>query len=172
MYTVCSKEDAKQKVAVLVEKNVGMSIPEMADETGLKEAEVTLALPTDFVTAVDGKHAEAILTELPSWGNVTTIVVSFGSIFEVKAPFPKGKTNHGYYNLLSRDGLNGHLRLDLITNIAFISKPFHGMQTHQIAFFNNEGDCVFKVYLGRDKARNLLPEQVEKFQAMKSEYSA
>ncbi|WP_087017987.1 heme utilization cystosolic carrier protein HutX [Thaumasiovibrio subtropicus] len=171
MYTTCTREEAKQKVAALIEENAGMSIPDMAENIGLKEAEVTLVMPSEMVTAVEGKHAEAILTQLPEWGKVTTIIVSFGSIFEIKGTFPKGKTNHGYYNLLSREGLNGHLRLDLITDIAFVSKPFHGMETHQITFFNAQGECVFKVYLGRDKARNLIPEQVEKFHAMKKEFA-
>ena len=171
MYVTCTYEEAKQKVAALLAEDAGVSVTGLAQKLGLTEAEASLALPDDMVQATDGKHAEAILTALPQWGRVTTIVNSFGSIFEVKAPFPKGKTAHGYYNLLSREGLNGHLRLDLISHIGFISKPFRGMESHHIAFFNAEGECVFKVYLGRDKARNIFPEQIELFNAMKKEYA-
>nr|WP_086938055.1 heme utilization cystosolic carrier protein HutX [Thaumasiovibrio occultus] len=170
MYTTCTFDEAKQKVAALLAEQPGLTVTDLAEKADLTEAEACLALPEELVHVTDGKHAEAICTQLTTWGPVTTIVNSFGSIFEVKAPFPKGKTNHGYYNLLSREGLNGHLRLDLITHIGFVSKMFHGMETHHIAFFNGEGNCVFRVYLGRDKARNLLPEQVELYQAMKKEF--
>ncbi|WP_413113598.1 heme utilization cystosolic carrier protein HutX [Thaumasiovibrio sp. DFM-14] len=170
MYETCTFEDAKQLIAALLEENAGMSVTDLATKANLTEAEACMALPEEMVVATDGKHAETILTALPDWGRVTTIINNFGSIFEVKAPFPKGKSMHGYYNLLSREGLNGHLRIDLITNIAFVSKVFHGMDTHHIAFFNKEGGCVFRVYLGRDKARNLLPEQVERYNAMKQVY--
>ncbi len=91
-----------------------------------------------------------------------------GSIFEVKAPFPKGKLARGYYNLMGKEGeLHGHLRLDLVEHIALVSKPFMGQESYFIGFFAAQGECVFKVYLGRDKQRNLYPEQIEKFQQLK-----
>ncbi|GLS91073.1 HuvX protein [Psychromonas marina] len=151
--------------AALIEEP-GLNLASFAQSQGLTEGEATIALPAELVTTCSGQHAEAILTQLPDWGNVTTIVHSFGSIFEFKAAFPKGKLDHGYYNIMGKAGLHGHLRLDLVEQIAFVSKPFHGMQTHYIGFYNPAGECVFKVYLGRDKKRQLLPQQVTNFHTL------
>lgn len=144
-----------------------MAIAEVLDVT---EGEVVMALPEELVVPVPGEEAKAILEDLPSWGPVTTIVHSMGSIFEVKAPFPKGKEARGYYNLMGKAGeLHGHLRLDLVTDIALVSKPFMGQESYFIGFFAHSGECVFKVYLGRDKQRQLYPEQIEKFKQLKQE---
>ncbi|QIA63695.1 heme utilization cystosolic carrier protein HutX [Vibrio astriarenae] len=167
MYTTCTFEEAKQKVAELCQAEPSLSVTDIATRLSLSEAEASLALPEEMVTAIAGENAELILSQLPEWGNVTTITNSFGSIFEFKGPFPKGKTAHGYYNIMGKAGLHGHLKLDLITDIAFVSKLFHGTETHHIAFFNQDGNCVFRVYLGRDKARNLIPEQIEAFNTLK-----
>ncbi|MGL6313667.1 heme utilization cystosolic carrier protein HutX [Vibrio sp. WXL103] len=171
MFAQYTFEEAKNQVAELCAAEPSLSVTDIATRLSLTEAEASLALPQEMVTAVKGEHAEWILTQLTEWGNLTTITNSFGSIFEFKGPFPKGKSAHGYYNIMGRAGLHGHLKLDVMTDIAFVSKLFHGTQTHHIAFFNQDGNCVFRVYLGRDKARNLIPEQVEAFNSMKKELS-
>ncbi|EOD56359.1 HuvX protein [Aeromonas molluscorum 848] len=75
-------------------------------------------LPAELVTLVAGEQAEGLLADLADWGQVTTIVESEGSIFEVKAPFPKGKNARGYYNLMGRDGeMHGHLKLDNVMHV-------------------------------------------------------
>ena len=63
--------------------------------------------------------------------------------------------------------LHGHLRLEHVSDIALVSKPFMGQESYFIGFFAVTGECVFKVYLGRDKQRNLFPEQIEKFKLLK-----
>ena len=163
----------QEKVQNYLNEDPSTPVSMMVDSLGLSEGEITLSLPATMVTRVKGHHAEEILKIFPAWGLVTTIVHSGGSFFEVKAPFPKGKTAHGYYNLMGREGeLHGHLRLDLVTDIAFVSKPFRGTESHYVGFFDTTGHCVFKVYLGRDKKRQLFPEQIELFQALKQELSA
>jgi len=172
VYSTHSLTDVQLLVAEMTEKQPNLSLAEMAGELALTEGEVTLALDQTMMTRADGKFAEAILKLLPEWGTVTTIVHSAGSIFEAKAPFPKGKAAHGYYNLMGgKEGqLHGHLRLDLVTDIAFVSKPFRGTESHYIGFYSATGSCVFKVYLGRDKRRQLIPEQIERFNQMKTEF--
>jgi putative heme utilization carrier protein HutX len=165
-----------QEVQALVKQALaedpGVNLAALATEHGLTEGEVTIALPAELVASCAGQHAEAILTQLPEWGNVTTIVHSCGSIFEFKAAFPKGKLDHGYYNIMGKAGLHGHLRIDLVERIAFVSKLFHGVQTHHIGFYNRVGECIFKVYLGRDKKRQLLSKQVENFHHLQQELCA
>ncbi|MGL4837432.1 MAG: ChuX/HutX family heme-like substrate-binding protein, partial [Shewanella sp.] len=53
-----------------------------------------------------------------------------------------------------------------------VSKPFRGMESFYIGFFTAKGECMFKVYLGRDKKRQLFPEQKELFNQLKQELCA
>lgn len=162
--------ETKQRVAEYLAEDAHTPVSNMVESLGLTEGEITLSLPEDMIGYADGALAQRILEILPTWGQVTTIVHSGGSIFEFKARFPKGKLSHGYYNLMGREGqLHGHLRLDLVSDIVFVSKPFRGAESHYIGFFDRAGQCVFKIYLGRDKKRQLFPEQIEWFNVMKQE---
>lgn len=165
-----TKFNLKQHVADEMQRNPTQSLTHLAQDLGLSEGEVTLALPKNMMVRCEGSQTEALLSTLPQWGKVTTIIHNEHSIFEFKVPFPKGKLAHGYYNLMGKEGFHGHLKIDLITDIAFVSKPFMNMDSHYIGFYTQEGACVFKVYLGRDKHRQLFPEQVSAFYAMKQEF--
>ncbi|MGF1695810.1 heme utilization cystosolic carrier protein HutX [Vibrio lamellibrachiae] len=172
MFVSNSYLEVKQKVANVLAQDNGTPVSSMAEQLGLTEGEVTFALPDECVVTINGVHTEAILTQLPDWGKVTTIVHSFGSIFEFKNPFPKGKVAHGYYNIMGKEGLHGHLKIDLVKHIAFVSKPFRSMESHYIGFYTHDGNCIFKVYLGRDKSRQLIPQQIEAFKELKKEFIA
>lgn len=162
----------KQRVSACLEEDPNASVLNMAQTLSLTEGEVTFALPDNILSRAQGKATQMILEALPSFGHLTTIVHSGGSVFEFKAPFPKGKMAHGYYNLMGKEGqLQGHLRIDLVCDIAFVSKDFRGMQSHYMGFFDAAGLCIFKVYLGRDKKRALIGEQIERFNALKQTWS-
>jgi putative heme utilization carrier protein HutX len=146
---------------------------QVAQALSITELEVVTALPTEQLALLPLTEKDNLLTSLPEWGNMTTIISVSGSIFEFKGSFPKGKYAHGYYNLITKgEGLHGHLKLDDISAIALISKPFRGTESHSINFFGALGEVVFKVYLGRDKKRVLLSSQVERFQALKGSVTA
>ncbi|EGR1476357.1 heme utilization cystosolic carrier protein HutX [Vibrio parahaemolyticus] len=163
-------ESIKQQVEVLLEQEPQLLPAAMAERLGVTEFDVVAALPQEMVAIAPGEQAQTILESLVGFGPVTTIVHSFGSIFEVKAPFPKGKVARGYYNLMGREGeLHGHLKLDNVKNIALVSKPFMGRESHYFGFFSECGSNIFKVYLGRDEKRELIGEQVTAFRAMQAE---
>lgn len=162
-----------QQVQSLLDQDPGAHPAAMAAQLAVTEWEVVQHLPPAMVSLLPGERSESLLTDLADWGPVTTIVESSGSIFEVKAPFPKGKNARGYYNLMGRDGeLHGHLKLEAVSHIALVSKPFMGQEGHSFQFYDAAGRCVFKVYLGRDEKRQLLPEQVSRFKALREEVSA
>ncbi|WP_086984327.1 heme utilization cystosolic carrier protein HutX [Vibrio aphrogenes] len=164
------KAQLQQKVSQLIESDPNILPSSLAQNFNVSEGEIISVLPKEMVTVISGDHAQSILESIVGWGPVTTIVHSFGSIFEIKAPFPKGKIAHGYYNLMGRSGeLHGHLRLDLITHVALVSKPFRGKESYYFGFFDSDGNSIFKIYLGRDEKRVLYADQVEKFQQMKLE---
>ncbi|HDS1196871.1 heme utilization cystosolic carrier protein HutX [Shewanella algae] len=135
-----------------------------AANLGISELDVVQALPAEQQQFLPLEWLEALLQALPEWGKLTTIVTVAGQIFEFKGDFPKGKTAHGYFNLYSKgDGLHGHLKLENFSAIALISRPFRGTESHSINFFGPDGAIVFKVYLGRDQQRKLLPPQLALF---------
>lgn len=164
--------ELKQQVAQLMEQEPTLLPVEMAEKLNVSEFQIVASLPEEMVTLVAGEQAQMILEKLVGFGPVTTIVHSFGSIFEVKAPFPKGKVARGYYNLMGKEGeLHGHLKLENIKNVALVSKPFRGRESHYFGFFCPEGNNMFKVYLGRDDKRQLLALQVETFKRWQRELS-
>ena len=126
------------------------------------------SLPEQFVRVFEANRAEEIFAQIAQWGTFTTIIEKCGSIFEIKDRFPEGIVGRGYYNLNMKGdqgALHGHLKLDGIAQIAFVSLPFRGKESYNIAFIAHNGETIFKVYLGRDEQRQLFPEQVEKFNA-------
>ncbi len=165
-------EVLKQQVAQLIEQEPKLLPAAIAERLNISEFEAVSALPDEMVALVDGAQAQTILEQLVGFGPVTTIMHSFGSIFEVKAPFPKGKLARGYYNLMGKEGeLHGHLKLENIKHIALVSKPFMGRESHYFGFFSECGSNIFKVYLGRNKQRELIEEQVTAFRSMQAELS-
>lgn len=163
----------KEQVALLLEQEPKLLAAAIAEKLEVTEAEVVCAFPSEMVSVLSGDHAQLILETIVGWGPVTTIVHSFGSIFEVKAPFPKGKVARGYYNLMGKEGeLHGHLKLDNIKTIALVSKPFMGRESHYFGFFSECGSNAFKIYLGRNEKRELLADQVEKFKALQAQYQS
>lgn len=172
MYQHDDKQQTKNKLMSFMSEDANVPISEMAKKLDQTEGEITFVLPEEMMLAVAGEHAQRILEALPEWGKLTTIVNSLGSIFEYKASFPKGKIAYGYYNLMGREGqLHGHLQLDNVAHIAIVSKPFRGQESHYIGFYDAQGDCIFKVYLGRDKKRQLFPEQLQRLQQLKKEFT-
>ncbi|MFA0087764.1 HuvX protein [Vibrio sp. 10N.286.49.C2] len=158
-----------QQVEAILADEPALLPAAIALQLEVSECDVVCAFPADMVAISDGSMAQEILESLTTWGPVTTIVHSFGSIFEVKAPFPKGKVARGYYNLMGKEGeLHGHLKLDLIVKVALVSKPFMGNESHYFGFFDEQGNNVFKIYLGRDKKRQLLSDQVIRFKEMQN----
>ena len=139
-----------------------------AIELGVSELAVVLALPEAQVSQFPLADKDELLSCLPHWGRMTTIIAVSGSVFEFKGEFPQGKYAYGYYNLITEgDGLHGHLKLDNLGAISLVSRPFRGKESHSINFFGSEGEMIFKVYLGRDSNRVLLPDQVARFNALK-----
>ncbi|EKO3564732.1 heme utilization cystosolic carrier protein HutX [Vibrio metschnikovii] len=165
-------EQLSHQVAQLLNDEPALLPAQIAERLGVSEFAVVSAFPSEMVTLLSGDDAQMVLTEIADWGtNVTTIVQSFGSIFEIKAPLPKGKTARGYYNLLGQPGqLHGHLKLELIDHVALVSKPFMGRESHYFGFFTQQGDSIFKIYLGRDDKRELIAQQVDRFQTMQQQF--
>ncbi|SQD80062.1 heme utilization cystosolic carrier protein HutX [Moritella yayanosii] len=143
---------------------------EVALELNCSELEVIQTLPEQEVNMLPVEHAQGLLTDIADWGKVTCIIEVSGFVFEVKAPFPKGKNAYGYYNLLhDSDGLQGHLKLDNLSVIALLTRKVRGKLSYYVQFFDHKGNSVFKIYLGRDKNGEVNPEQIARFNALSTQ---
>lgn len=139
-----------------------------AAQHGLPLLKVVELLPRAMWTRVPGDSFVEVMQDLGEWGDVTVIVHTGDIILEVVAPVPPGKLAHGFYNLHGDSPIGGHLRADRCRDIVFLSRPFMGKDSLSIQFFNAEGESMFKVFVGRDQNRALRPEQIQRFERLKS----
>ena len=66
-----------------------------------------------------------------------------GTVIEIKGKIPEGRHGHGYFNLSGGSGLGGHLKIDDLGHICFLSLPFMGLESHSVQFFNAAGTVMF-----------------------------
>ena len=138
----------------------------LAERFGVSELEVARALP-DEARAFAGKDAfDTVWQALASWENATFIMAHLGSVIEIKGKIPEGRHGHGYFNLSGGSGLGGHLKIDDLGHICFLSLPFMGLESHSVQFFNAAGTVLFSVYVGREN-RQLIPAARESFFALR-----
>lgn len=122
-------------------------------------------------TMYGGKSLE-LLREISTWENTTTIILHSGSVFEFKGKFPNGKLAHGFYNLEGGSGFEGHLNLNKVNSIAFQNKLHRGQESHAFVFQDIKDECIFKIFLGRDKNGTLHQLQKQKYLAYQQSYSS
>jgi heme iron utilization protein len=133
---------------------------------------VVRALPADHRTIVAGSLFEKIFAELTGWGEVLFIVHTPDIVLECAGRIPPGSFGRGYFNIHGDSPIGGHLKADNCTRIAFVSRPFMGRPSRSLQFFNGAGEAMFKIFVRRDDKRELLPEQVARFDALRSSLSA
>jgi Putative heme iron utilization protein len=145
----------------------------LAEEHGVSLRAVLDCLPEDSATAVPGDRFIDVLNDVAKWGDITFICHSKDAVIEFSGPFPMGRMGHGMYNLQgAKTGLSGHLRPERCAAIYFVRRPFMGLETMSIQFFNADGHAMFKIYVGRDEQRRLRADQVERFSRLRSKMVA
>jgi hypothetical protein len=123
--------------------------------------------------ALPGSRAVEVLEALTSWGDLVTIVLHGGCVFEFKGPFPGGSVARGHYNLDGElPGFHGHLRLDAINHIGFQDRPHAGRIAHALTFNDHARSNLFKVFLGRDADGDIYPQQMEAYETLRSTATA
>lgn len=123
--------------------------------------EVVKHLPLSSV--VSGQQFDTIWDNVTQWGKVTTLVHTKDVILEFGGELPSGFHRHGYFNLRGKQGMTGHIKADNCHSIALVERKFMGMDTASILFLNQEGDAMFKIFLGRDEHRVILSDQLTAF---------
>ncbi len=164
-----SKELQAKALEVVTNEKV-MGLANFSAKLGVTPLEAALALPNDYQVIVSGEKFTEVWEQLASIGKMTLIVVHDGCVFEVPTTVPAGVFGRGYYNILSGDQpLHGHIAADKIAYIGFLSIPFMQMESHSVTFFNNEGQVMFSLHVGRVNHK-LIPEGVAQFKVLKEKY--
>lgn len=142
----------------------------IAEECGVSTLDVVKALPEGHRTIVPGSRFSDVMADLQTWGEVLLIVHTPDIVLECVGPIPPGNVGRGYFNLHGDSPVGGHIRYDNCAEIAFVSRPFMGRSSCSIQFFNAQGTAMFKVFVRRDAERNLLADQVGRFEQLRHRF--
>ena len=164
--------EAMEKVrAALAAKPDGV-IEAVAREHGVSTLAVLEVTPEEQRRFIAAERFEALWQELSTWGTVLFIVHTPDIVLECEGSLPTGSFGHGYYNIHGDSPIGGHIKAGNCTAIAFVSRPFMGRPSCSLQFFNGAGEAMFKVFVRRDGQRNLIPEQVQRFDALRARLAA
>ncbi|MGP9814265.1 heme utilization cystosolic carrier protein HutX [Rhodopseudomonas sp. NSM] len=146
--------------------NPAAVIEDVARQRNVSPRDVIEALPPGMARLGPGDGFVPAMTDIATWGEVTLIVHTEDAIFEFTGEVPAGEIGRGYFNLMQPKGLHGHLRHDHCGAVAFVERPFMGKASAFVAFLNQSGGIMFKVFVGRDSNRELRADQLVRFRAL------
>jgi heme iron utilization protein len=164
--TQTSSERRERAIAALAEKPDGV-IEQIAAKAEVTPAEVLAILPEGAAVVVPAERWEPIWQDLTTWGEILMIVHTDDIVLEVEGSLPEGSEGHGWFNIHGDSPIGGHIRKDRCASIAFVDRGFHGRRSCSVWFMNADGKAMFKVFVRRDKERNLLGDQVARFEALR-----
>ena len=165
--TETSSERRERAIAALAEKPDGV-IEQIAAKAEVTPAEVLSVLPEGAAVVVPAQQWERIWTDLSSWGEILMIVHTEDIVLEVEGRLPDGSEGHGWFNIHGDSPIGGHIRKERCVSIAFVDRGFHGRRSCSVWFMNADGKAMFKVFVRRDMERNLLDEQVKRFETLRA----
>jgi putative heme utilization carrier protein HutX len=139
----------------------------MAETAGVSLLEVMERLPDDSVGLVSAEKFDDIWKSLQGWGEVLFIVHTDDIVLECVGSLSDGTHSHGYFNIHGDSPIGGHIKASNCKAIAIVDRPFHGRRSCSVQFMNQKGNAMFKIFVRRDKERNLLPQQLEAFDQLK-----
>jgi putative heme utilization carrier protein HutX len=143
-------------------------LEQLAREHGVSTLDVVAALPEQCRTIVPGTRFGEVMNDLATWGDILFIVHTADIVLECAGPLPPGSYARGYFNLHGASPIGGHIRADNCRTIVFVNRPFMGRPSCSVQFFNEVGEAMFKVFVRRDAQRNLLADQVRRFDDLRN----
>ena len=160
----------ERALAALAKKPDGIveSIAAAADVT---TAEILEILPEGSAVIAPKDSFLDIWNELTTWGIVLFLVHTEDVVAEIDGELPAGSEGHGWFNIHGDSPIGGHIKKDNCASITFVDRAFHGRRSCSIWFMNAKGAPMFKIFVKRDEARELLPEQLAKFEALRASYA-
>ena len=163
---------ARPSLAERLAQNSDGILEQIAREYAVSTFEVVRQLPAEHRTIIAGETFEEVFKDLTAWGEVLFIVHTPDIVLECAGTIPPGSFARGYFNLHGDSPIGGHLKAENCAHIAFVSRPFMGRPSLSLQFFNKGGDAMFKIFVRRDEKRELLPAQIERFNALRARLGA
>lgn len=151
-----------------IEAGPGGVLEEIARRERAAYRDVLDALPPGQAAALPADRFEPVWADLAGWpGEITFIVHTADGVFETRGRIPPGSHGRGFFNIHGDTPIGGHIRADRCAAIYLVDRPFFGRRSCSVQFVNRDGAAMFKVFVGRDGARELDPAQVARFEALK-----
>jgi hypothetical protein len=145
-------------------------IEAIAREVGVPTLAVLEQIPADERHFIPAERFEALWQEMSTWGIVLFLVHTVDVVLEVDGTLPVGSFGHGYYNIHGDSPIGGHIKAENCKAIYLVDRKFHGRRSCSVQFFNGAGEAMFKVFVKRDAQRELLAEQVARFEALRTQF--
>ena len=165
--------DARDGVArarhMLTEKPDAM-VETVARETGLSTRAVLELMPAEGRLLIAPERFEALWQELATWGTVLFLVHTPDIVLECEGALPVGSFGHGYYNIHGDSPIGGHIKAANCAAIYVVDRQLPSRRVCSVQFFNGAGEVMFKVFVRRDAQRALLPDQLARFEALKTTF--
>lgn len=147
-------------------------IEAVAREAKVSTRDVLELLPTEQRRFVAPERFEDVWKDLASWGTVLFLMHTPDIVLEVEGHLPVGSFGHGYYNIHGDSPIGGHIKAENCRAIYLVDRTTaQGRRACSVQFFNGAGEVMFKVFVRRDAARELLPDQLQRFEALKSMFA-
>ncbi len=156
--------------AALAEKPDGI-LEMVAGKCEASLRQVFERLPEGQAVAITGDRFEELWKELIAWGQVLFIVHTDDIVLECEGTLPPGASSHGYFNIHGDSPIGGHIKASNCSRIVFVDRAFHGRRSCSVQFLNEAGNAMFKVFVRRDKQRELLADQVKLFEALRDKFT-
>ena len=144
----------------------------IAGDLGVPLSDVHACLPAGAAIPVDGAAFEEVWRDLVTWGEITFVVHTRDGVFECKGCIPPGVFGRGYFNIHGDSPIGGHLRADRCSSIYFVDRLFFSKRSCSVQFINQDGEAMFKVFVGRNEDRSLKAEQLARFEALRDRMAA
>ncbi|MFT4768618.1 MAG: putative heme utilization carrier protein HutX [Glaciecola sp.] len=110
----------------------------------------------------------ALLSHLPSVGPITCVILHGGCVFEFSGEFPRGQCSESHLNLTNNGtGFHGHLSLSKLHRVRFQDRPHMDRASYAFVFEDEQEQCLFKVFLGRNTQGEVLADQLAFFQQLR-----
>jgi heme iron utilization protein len=157
--------------AALAEKPDGV-VEAIAGAAQVTPAEILEILPEGAAVIAAKDEFAPIWTDLTAWGKVLFIVHTDDIVLEAEGTLPEGSEGHGWFNIHGDSPIGGHIKKDNCASVTFVDRAFHGRRSCSVWFMNATGSAMFKVFVRRDENRELIAEQLQKFEALRDRYKA
>lgn len=141
----------------------------IASECGVPYRTALDCLEGDAAVSIPASKFETVWADMTGWGPIMFIVHTRDGVFETAGQLPPGSFGRGYFNIHGDSPIGGHLKMDRCAAIYFVDRPFFGRRSCSVQFINEDGEVMFKVFVGRDENRELKADQVTRFETLRAQ---